>query len=574
MYIQPHLNGLRPDLVLLNPKVGIAVFEIKDWALTTIQHMIEANRTTQDPSNQIKRYKEEILELYCPRLNDSFEHAAKQAITAGLIFTKISQAEINRYYPYGMNSYPAYHPLAGSDSLAEGNMNVLFPEWQRRSSSVMSEETANDLRGWLKEPAFSQEQREPLNINIRDPQQREIIKNRRHVRYRRIKGAAGSGKSVALAARAAELAIEDKQVLVCTYNITLMNYLRDLVARHARSLANQQVMPSQVTRQRIEYRNFHDWCKRICINNGYERDYDQLWTNDQNEETLKHRMAKLVSRIYDDSSTNADLPVYDAILVDEGQDYELLWWQTLRKAVASEGEMLLVADKTQNIYGTAQAWTEEAMIGAGFPGNWMELKTSYRLPHQIIPILQRFADQFLTNEEVDIPRQLEFVGPVELRWVQVSSKMPINVCVNVCVEEVRQQMQRLNRDTAIPDITFLSGYEMGHAFVNEFEQRNVHVINTFGQDNRESRRKKLVFFQGDARVRATTLHSFKGWEARHLVLYVSTIASPEDCALLYTALTRLKGHSQGSLLTVVSSCSELYNFGRGWSDFDEITETN
>ena len=473
-----------------------------------------------------------------------------------------------------MNSYPAYHPLAGSDSLAEGNMNVLFPEWQRRSSSVMSEETANDLRGWLKEPAFSQEQREPLNINIRDPQQREIIKNRRHVRYRRIKGAAGSGKSVALAARAAELAIEDKQVLVCTYNITLMNYLRDLVARHARSLANQQVMPSQVTRQRIEYRNFHDWCKRICINNGYERDYDQLWTNDQNEETLKHRMAKLVSRIYDDSSTNADLPVYDAILVDEGQDYELLWWQTLRKAVASEGEMLLVADKTQNIYGTAQAWTEEAMIGAGFPGNWMELKTSYRLPHQIIPILQRFADQFLTNEEVDIPRQLEFVGPVELRWVQVSSKMPINVCVNVCVEEVRQQMQRLNRDTAIPDITFLSGYEMGHAFVNEFEQRNVHVINTFGQDNRESRRKKLVFFQGDARVRATTLHSFKGWEARHLVLYVSTIASPEDCALLYTALTRLKGHSQGSLLTVVSSCSELYNFGRGWSDFDEITETN
>ena len=32
MYIQPHLNGLRPDLVLLNPYAGIAVFEIKDWS--------------------------------------------------------------------------------------------------------------------------------------------------------------------------------------------------------------------------------------------------------------------------------------------------------------------------------------------------------------------------------------------------------------------------------------------------------------------------------------------------------------------------------------------------------------
>jgi hypothetical protein len=30
IYIQPHLNGLRPDFVLLNPDVGIAVFEVKD----------------------------------------------------------------------------------------------------------------------------------------------------------------------------------------------------------------------------------------------------------------------------------------------------------------------------------------------------------------------------------------------------------------------------------------------------------------------------------------------------------------------------------------------------------------
>lgn len=38
MYVQPHLNGLRPDLVLLNPYAGIAVFEIKDWSLNTLQN--------------------------------------------------------------------------------------------------------------------------------------------------------------------------------------------------------------------------------------------------------------------------------------------------------------------------------------------------------------------------------------------------------------------------------------------------------------------------------------------------------------------------------------------------------
>ena len=28
IYVQPHLNGLRPDIVLLHPRVGVAVFEV------------------------------------------------------------------------------------------------------------------------------------------------------------------------------------------------------------------------------------------------------------------------------------------------------------------------------------------------------------------------------------------------------------------------------------------------------------------------------------------------------------------------------------------------------------------
>ena len=40
IYLQPHLNGLRPDFVLLHPKVGIAVFEVKDWNLQAMQFMM------------------------------------------------------------------------------------------------------------------------------------------------------------------------------------------------------------------------------------------------------------------------------------------------------------------------------------------------------------------------------------------------------------------------------------------------------------------------------------------------------------------------------------------------------
>ena len=581
MYIQPHLNGLRPDLVLLNPYAGIAVFEIKDWSSNTLQYSIKYNWATQSPINQIKLYEDEIFNLYCPRLDDRY---GKAVISAGLILTQVPQAEVNRLLnPFrdgSMRKYQERYPLSGSERVAEGNVDALFPEhkkWGRqRQSRTMSEDTADDLRGWLKEPAFSKEQREPLKLNGR---QLTIATEPTQERYRKVRGPAGSGKSQALAARAAVLASEGKRVLVCTFNITLMNYLRDIVARHARELAGQQEGNLRVIRQQVEFRHFHGWCKRVCSLTGHENEYFQLWRQFSEEAVLDEHMAKLVLRIYADPSVRDVLPIYDAILVDEGQDYNKDWWQTLRAAVEPNGEMLLVADKTQNIYERDLTWLDGSLRGTGISSRWYNLETSYRLPPEIVPILEDFANHFLvpSGVEVDIPKQVElgFNPLIELRWVQVSS---VSSIAEICFEEAREQMKSLGNDTAIPDIIFLTPRnDTGIVFVEKCEEKRVRVLYTFGQEDQEldpfgqgdrnlhkyenSRRKKLAFFLGDARIKATTLHSFKGWEGRHLILYVSRTASAGDRALFYTALTRLKTHPNGSMLTVVSSCPELYNFG-------------
>ena len=582
MYIQPHLNGLRPDLVLLNPYAGVAVFEIKDWCLNTLESSIKHNQTTKNPINQIRLYEDEIFNLYCPRLNDRY---GKAVITAGLIFTRIPQSEVNRllnpFRDRNMKDYPDQYPFSGSECVTAGSIDVLFPEHKRwgrqKQSRTMSEDTANDLRGWLKEPAFSKEQREPLELNSR---QLTIATDPTQERYRKVRGPAGSGKSQALAARAAVLGSEGKRVLVCTFNITLMNYLRDIVARHTREFARKQGENPKVIRQQIEFRHFHGWCKWICSLVGRENDYFQLWQQFSEEAVLKEQMAKLVSQIYTDPSVHDDLPIYDAILVDEGQDYNKDWWQTLQKAVITDGEMLLVADKTQNIFGADVTWLEGPLPGTGISSSWYNLETSYRLPSEIVSILEDFADHFLipSGVEVDIPKQIEldFNPPIEFRWVQVSSDHSI---AEICFEETRWQMEYLQSDTAMPDVIFLAPTnDVGIMFVEKCEKKNIHVLNTFGEEDQapdafgqgngnlgtyeNSRRKKLAFFLGDARIKATTLHSFKGWEGRHLVLYVSRIASAEDCALFYTALTRLKKHPNGSILTVISDCPELYNFGK------------
>jgi hypothetical protein len=588
IYIQPHLNGLRPDIVLLHPRVGVAVFEIKDWDLSSLQYYSQPkgdggyalmgvdkqghhfSLEARNPVSKILVYKNELFNLYCPRLDDK---AGLAVITAGVILPFSPRSIAHSIFEPLRNArdeirdFPRYHPISYKEDIDAGDINRIFPESSRSFSRVMSRDIADDLRSWLREPFFSREQRTPL---ILDGRQLELASTRTATGYRRIKGPAGSGKSVILAARASTLAAEERHVLVVGFNITLLNYLRDLSVRHEAS--------RKVVRRQIDFLNFHNWCKRVCLAAGYEDKYKKIWAASfdgddlQVDPVLTTQLPQLVQHIYRNEGINA--AKYDAILVDEGQDMNPLWWQTLRLALKDGGEMLLVADKTQNIYATASAWTEEAMSDAGFRGQWAELKVSYRLPPSVVPLVSDFADRYLKSEEVDMPQlesdqsQMEISGlyPVDLRWVHVDDSA---TALNACLEELRLMMKGIPRDAAIPDVTFLSGKAMGRKLVEHMERKNFHILHTFHEDSRSASRQKRAFFQGSARVKATTLHSFKGWESRYLLLFVESVERAEDRALIYTALTRLRRDESGSALTVVSSCEDLLPYGRTWPSFKD-----
>lgn len=378
-------------------------------------------------------------------------------------------------------------------------------------------------------------------------------------KFRRVKGTAGSGKSLALAARAAVLASQGKRVLVCSYNISLLNYLKD-------DLVKQFI--NQSTPQ-ITFMHFHSWCKFVCSETGFMDDYNQLW-NYSTEERLNYRMAELVSRLY--KSNIPSLPKYDAILLDEGHDFKIDWWITMRQAIAQDGEALFVCDKTQNIYETAQAWTEQSMVGCGFTGRWMNLRKSYRLTNSIIPILEDFYNQFpyeVGDEGPDLPKPDPSVATDlfdRLRWVQV----PIGgSAVDACIKVI----EGLYNNPDIPSLHFLSGMKVGKLVVEELRRTDKDVFSTHYEDSRRAREAKLNLRPGCAKIVATTPHSFKGWEASHLVVYVEKIESEKDRAAFYTALSRLKRHNNGAVLTVVSSCSspKLEQFGRKhFPDFDSL----
>jgi hypothetical protein len=100
--------------------------------------------------------------------------------------------------------------------------------------------------------------------------------------------------------------------------------------------------------------------------------------------------------------------------------------------------------------------------------------------------------------------------------------------------------------------------------------KQIRVIDTFGRgDTQEAkeedgRRKKVAFYRGDARVKVTTIQSFKGWESRALVVQISEASDARGLALAYAGITRLKRDDHGCFMTVICTAPQLREFGKTW----------
>ncbi|PWI52067.1 hypothetical protein B5K03_21505 [Rhizobium phaseoli] len=618
IYIQPHLNGLRPDFVILNPEVGIGIYEVKDWDLDAMRYEVrEYHRDykelwamprdgrsfkVENPFDKIRRYKEAIFNVYCPRLQ---QKAGFGAINAGLIFPFANASRVQALQAHFLKDNEKerraeFWPIVGREELASERMAAAVPLLQREGKGYMRPELADDLRGWLVEPDFAQKQRQPLKL---DTVQRNLAETRTSSGYRRIRGPAGSGKSLVLAARAAKLIDEGKDVLIVTYNMTLWHYLRDLVVRarkgepDGRAKSNGRRLDLSVPGRelggrsgRLTFTHFHYWCGDVCWNSGFADEYAKIMrpiTKIKNlnlrprEEArqlrpilpaiLNHAVPELALK----ASRAPTSEKYDAILVDEGQDYLPLWWNAIRGALREGGEMVLVADTSQDLYGTAKSWTESAMTGAGFSGAWANLDVSYRLPAELLSLSQNFAERFLPPDSriIPQPKQEELgISPSTLNWIQCDEQEVVSTCLNAVLAMMK--LSGYDRRMSNSDITFLSSsHEVGSQVVDKLdgEPWGISVAHTFAESKGEQNRRKMAFFLGQSRVKATTLHSFKGWEARMLVLHLGHAISPEDKAAAYAAITRLKRDEdgKGSFLTVVCSAPQLSDYGRTWPMFED-----
>ena len=563
IYIQPHLNGLRPDFVLLHPDVGISVLEVKDWDLDAMPYEVRLGTddvtrlvafrdgrwfAIEEPMRKLERYRQEISKLYCPSLE--YPNGLK-AVTGCLILSSSpTQTARDLLEPARVALRGAARRLTigGSDALSRDGLYDLLPDVGRSSSLYMNDEVASDLRHWLEEPDFSAEQRIAPAL---DRDQRRLATTRTDTGYRRVWGPAGSGKTLIVAARAAELERDGQDVLVVSYNITLLNYLRDTTVRFGGRV------------NRVTWLHFHHWCKRTMEAAGCETEYKALFADGDGASALRHGLATATTEAITSGPFADHVPRYDAILVDEGQDFLPSWWDALRLVLRDQGEALLVVDLSQDVYETASSWDDATTIRAGFSGRPAELRTSYRMPIRLAELAREFAEQYLPATarvlpEPDMGQQLAL--DVRLRWRQTGSEAVAEAAV--------EELLALEGVPFADRVFVVDRVEVGQAISKMLGRQRINVIGTFHPDAEQRKRQKLYFFKGSEKVKGTTIESFKGWEGRAIIVCLTGRASPQ---LTYTALTRLKTSDSGSYLTVVSADPTLATFGSRWDDYQETT---
>jgi hypothetical protein len=549
VYIQPRLEFDVPDFVAAHDDYGVCAIEVKDWAYNkyklapngTVQYLNGNgwNPTDENPRYQAYRYRSTIFEQFFAMPGDGGSTTPSVRAIALILnhSTKHAQAIFANEAAPGPQKSIAIH---GEDELHSIEQLLIGP-----SPAAPQPLSLERFRRHL---AVSSVMSELGSPQILSEGARNIEANRNNAKMRRVRGPAGCGKSFGLAARAARLASEGKSVLVLSFNSTLAHYLRALVSSHCSSYAAN---PTRVTCV-----HFHALCKRVA-EDAERRGMDlevSAGTKPYNANIAKARSAFEQGFRYQ----------FDAVLVDEGQDFTHEWWNMLRHHVlAPNGEMLLVSDPTQDLYEN-RSWTDEdSMPGAGFSGPWADLQGSYRLPPDMVSIASGFAERYLTGDQVSasIPiDRMEISGRsarTERAWQNINKAEDLGSSVG----EAAADLLEAHPEICPSDLVFLcETHEQGLAAVQVLESRDHAVHHMFAGNQWEQQRRKARFWPDAPGIKGCTIHSFKGWESRAVVMGIGS--TKKSGRLAYVAMTRLKsdGLGKSSHVVVVNANSLLDSF--------------
>ncbi|WOE33911.1 3'-5' exonuclease [Acinetobacter baumannii] len=214
----------------------------------------------------------------------------------------------------------------------------------------------------------------PQELMTLDIQQEMIAKNIGSG-HRILKGVAGSGKSLVIACRAKYLnsVYPEWKILVVCFNNTLCNHIQNMM--------------NENNVENLEISTFHGLVKKITNANLKRLD-------NESQDKYNLRVAEILNTYVDKSNFSHK---YDAILIDEGQDFAQEWIQSLVKILNPETNSILFCyDPAQNIFNRKRpSWRSFGLEVQGKKPT--ELMRCYRNTKEILIT----ARGFLNSKKLD-----------------------------------------------------------------------------------------------------------------------------------------------------------------------------
>ena len=552
IFVQPFLNGSRPDIIIFNPFVGVQIIEVKDWNLNNysferntfgkLEFFVNDSKGSyrqKSPIKQVEYYKEKLTGQLIPRIGEEIDKNERlfALIRTSIYFHKATTSQAQELFNEQVKSF-THFPIFGRDSLSTGNLKGIVPDSYLQQSYYWRMDWNNEILFWLNPPFHSFEQGIKLTLNSYQKKFAEPQKG-----HFRVRGVAGSGKTQVLAYRAGNLASRGARVLVLSFNITLWHYIRDMIKRS----------PFDFNWNRFTFNHFHGFCKDIL------NDFGENWPRESgdNEDVFRAIVPNKILEIIQ----TGEYVKYDAILIDEGQDYYIEWYSMLCHFLTGRDELLVVCDKKQNIYGREMEWLDKRRSGVEKFGDWIELKTIVRLPEKIAGITKEFSERFSLNQDVRVEsiERPDLFNQYEEHsvWWNINESEWLNK-INEAFEIVKEKAtSKHGSDTVIllPDKNF--GFECVKNFESTRNMQINHVFET--EEEKRYHKHKKAFWMGDSRLKICTIHSFKGWEVLNVILYIPKIVNGDYeiyDRIVYTAMTRTRQN-----LIVINANARYWGFG-------------
>lgn len=561
VWYEPKVVDRYSDFLIFSQKFGLLVVEVKDWNINQIttfspqtfkgnfygqeKEVLNPLAQARDVANKIKGYLSKIPSL----VHNEGEHKNKISFPIGhcVIFTNISRSQ------------------------AESRVLLSNPQILGESQSIFSDDLSFDIdskdecRNFitklkntflvkyyfdplsyddLKSLRFAIFPEVRINVNkirqLRSQKDEELLKTldleqeqtakSMGAGHRILKGVAGSGKTLVLACRVKYLKQihSDWKILIVCYNISLRQYLHQLI----KYSGDQDKKYND-----IHISHFHGLVKELTGANLSK-------LPDESDEDYDTRIGDILKGKIAEGTVKKG--TYDAIFVDEGQDFATEWMQGLSQLLNEKTDSLLFCyDPAQNVFGRKRPnWKT-----AGFKVQGKRptlLKKSYRNTVEILELATKFSKmdmQILASVENPIDETLfpEIATNRHGEAPILKTFSDDNDIITFILAEIDSYLKSGECDYSDIGILYTSGRTFPEAFINAFLEKNDHNNLYWVTRDRES---KLNLDVSSKSIKLLTIESCKGLEFR-VVFFVGLEYMPKNNrkessqrSLAYVGMTR------------------------------------